>query len=436
MAIAPTGDIFKGFEFDGESSKDYGVYITGEAVYNAPIRDVEMISIPGRSGQFALDKGRFENIEVTYPAGIFADDEANFAEAISDFRNYMCSRKGYVRLSDDYNPNEYRMAYYKSGLDVSPAQLKAGKFNITFDCKPQRWLTSGETKITVADGDTLTNPTRFDSSPLLEVKGYGAIGFNGYGIELHNAAAGNITLLDGGTELEFTTADTSSLSWNKAVLTDIDSKANEGDLITCGDVTFSILVAYGGNGIDTATLPADVTAVLETQPAPAGSAQRVVGYRVGFTASQTETVEVGQYGQFFSETRAINFVSKGGTAIGTTTLVFTGGISESNGMLTLEYGVSCTTTSGNPLVPYDAYGKNLFTPYEVVVESTKSYLGDPTYIDCDMGECYRIDGGEVMTLNQYIDLGSDLPKLASGNNTISFDNTITELKLTPRWWKV
>ena len=118
MAIAPTGAIYKSLIFDGEDSRDYGVYITGQAVYNAPERDVEMISIPGRNGSFALDKGRFQNIEVTYPAGIFADTESDFAEAISDFRNFLCSRKGYVRLTDGYNPDEFRMAVYKSGLEV------------------------------------------------------------------------------------------------------------------------------------------------------------------------------------------------------------------------------------------------------------------------------------------------------------------------------
>lgn len=157
MAIAPTGAIYKALEFDGTSSRTFGVYITGEAVYNAPQRDVEMISIPGRNGAYALDKGRFENIEVTYPAGIFADTETDFAGAISDFRNYLCSRNGYVRLTDEYNPSEYRMAVYKSGLEVEPALLKGGEFDITFECKPQRWLTDGENKITLGSwGDTTT----------------------------------------------------------------------------------------------------------------------------------------------------------------------------------------------------------------------------------------------------------------------------------------
>lgn len=144
MAIAPTGAIYKALTFDGTSSRTFGVYTTGAAVYDAPKRAVEMISIPGRNGAFALDSGRFENIEVKYPAGVFADNEADFAQAVSDFRNFLCSKKGYVRLTDEYNPDEYRMAVYKSGLEVTPAQLRAGEFDLVFECKPQRWLTSGE----------------------------------------------------------------------------------------------------------------------------------------------------------------------------------------------------------------------------------------------------------------------------------------------------
>ena len=155
MAVNETGAIFKALSFDGESSRTYGIYITGEAVYNAPERDVEMVTIPGRNGAFALDKGRFENIEVTYPAGMFADTEEDFAKGIADFRNMLCSRQGYCRLTDEYNPDEFRLAVYKSGLEVSPAQLRAGEFNITFECKPQRYLMSGQQKFIVGDwGET------------------------------------------------------------------------------------------------------------------------------------------------------------------------------------------------------------------------------------------------------------------------------------------
>jgi phage-related protein len=63
-------------------------------------------------------------------------------------------------------------------------------------------------------------------------------------------------------------------------------------------------------------------------------------------------------------------------------------------------------------------------------------LGNPTYIDCDFGEAYKVENNEYISLNNHIDLGSDLPKLAKGNNIISVDSSITELKLVPRWWKI
>ena len=68
------------------------------------------------------------------------------------------------------------------------------------------------------------------------------------------------------------------------------------------------------------------------------------------------------------------------------------------------------------------------------MNSTKSALGNPTYIDCDLGECYKIENGEVIDLNAYIDLGSDLPVMKPGSNDISFDNTVTSLQIVPRWW--
>ena len=69
-------------------------------------------------------------------------------------------------------------------------------------------------------------------------------------------------------------------------------------------------------------------------------------------------------------------------------------------------------------------------------DSTLLTLGHPTYIDCDLGEAYMIKNGTAISLNAYIDLGSDLPSLGPGLNRIDFDDTITELKLRPDWWKV
>lgn len=168
--------VFNSFTFDGQNSLNSGIYITGEAVFNAPERVVDMITVPGRNGAIAIDQGRFENIEVTYPAGCFADSQADFADKIATFRNILASRYTYKRLVDTYHPDEFRMGLYRSGLEAEAVRYNtASEFDIVFDCKPQRWLTSGETAMTFTTSGSILNPTLFDARPHLVVTGSGEL---------------------------------------------------------------------------------------------------------------------------------------------------------------------------------------------------------------------------------------------------------------------
>lgn len=429
MAIVPTGAIYKSLVFDGEDSRNYGVYITGEAVYNAPGRDVEMVEIPGRNGSFALDKGRFQNIEVTYPAGIFADNETDFAEAISNFRNFLCSRRGYVRLTDEYNPNEYRMAIYKSGLEVSPAQLKAGEFTIVFDCKPQRWLTSGESAVSVESGDTLLNPTLFESSPLLAVEGYGTIGFNGYEVEIDDAVLvlGDTVIANSGT---LSGSKISSYSDNyRADIYLYPEAFNVGDTIIYGDIAITAVVKMSPTqsttitSIESATSGLAVTAV----PDGTGSFDVTLNYTVPggtFISGESSTVIVSQPLQTKVNLSSGTSLTRDNRFIIASAWFGNLNPPREDFSFTLQDDTSAKPTA-------------LTINYRTIrADSTLPALGHPTYIDCDIGEAYLLNSGVPISLNQHIDLGSDLPKLASGANEITYDNTVTELNITPRWWKV
>lgn len=173
--------VFKSLTFDGENSLDNNVYITGEAVYNAPERAVEMVTIPGRNGALVIDQGHFENIEVTYPAGAFGTTQAEFASVMAGFRNKLASRYTYKRLTDDYHPDEYRLGIYVSGLEVNPTHYNTtGEFDIIFDCKPQRFLTSGSVENVFTSNGIITNPTLFESNPILIVSGNGSFTIGNY----------------------------------------------------------------------------------------------------------------------------------------------------------------------------------------------------------------------------------------------------------------
>lgn len=427
--------IFKSLEFGGINSADYGVYITGEAVYNAPERSVEMVDVPGRNGAVLIDNGRFENIEVTYPAGIPGTNQGDFAEKLSEFKNAVLSQKGYQRLTDEYNPSEYRLATYISGLEVDAVegqQGTVGEFELKFNCKPQRWLTSGETAVTVADGDTLTNPTLFDAEPLLEVEGYGTIGFNGFLINLDNAVFGNVDVVSG---VSYPDSNMVEINLNSSLY-------NSGDLITLSDI-----VSHYNSG-------------------------KINGWQFQFNYETTE-VSVVLYNEYVSSTESgiVNSGSWTSTGVaqsqaGQLSATFTAGTSSTGSASAVfnVYNYSGSSVVGQITVTltvsYDAdnekvsivgsYSSGLASEYvvnfyssnflkitaDVIATSSKTYLGNPTYIDCELGEAYRKDGDVVSSLNQYIDLGSDLPKLAPGTNTFEVDSTITELRVIPRYWKV
>lgn len=421
MAVAPTGAIYKALEFDNVSSRTYGVYITGEAVYNAPERDVEMITIPGRSGSFALDNGRFENIEVSYPAGIYADTEADFRQAISDFRNFLCSRKGYVRLQDEYNPDEYRMAVYKSGLDVDPALLRAGEFTITFDCKPQRWLVSGETAVTVTSGDTLTNPTLFESGPLLEATGSGAIEFNGYTIDFAGIPYGEV-LLQYARAGTFPVSDSLTVTLQSSGLSDLlTGDAIYGAERLCefvGRVQKATPAGFTNAKVESTTNALDAKVELHSINKDEVAMYLYPDLSSGFAYGTSKTMtSTGVYSYYIGSTKYTETVQTYVTYNGSDTITF-------------SISMSGTLPSGAEL------GRFVCNAPRIYGFSTKPLTGIPIYIDCDLGEAYYINDGEYVSLNSQIDLGSELPKLASGSNTVTFDNTITELKVTPRWWKV
>ena len=425
MGVNPTPTNYKTFTFGGTNSRSYGVYITGQGVFNAPERNVEMVEIPGRNGAYALDKGNFNNIEVTYPAGIFADTETDFAQAVSDLRNLLCSKVGYVRLEDDYNPNEYRLAIYKSGLEVSHDMLIAGEFDIVFECKPQRFLTSGETAVSVASGGTITNPTLFDAKPLLELTGYGDITFNGRTISLVDDIVGNVQVQN-----DYVGLYTSEYSLN---FPEVYINAND-DIYVGGStgVYMVFKVRAIGSNVNSASV-SNVSGYSQYSPAPHIEGDGQYGNIVYCWVEIPFIPKVMTFNYGTPKTNKENFnLTLANTDSDTMTYSIECGI-EYDGLKSIRFYMSGLPNDLTfELIP----GASFIGGIKTVIHSTATTYGNPTYIDCDIGEAYANNGGVISPLNKYVALGSELPTFAPGANTITYDNTFTSVKVTPRWWKV
>lgn len=162
--------------FNGKNSLDFGLYVSGNQTFNSAEKDYSKVSVPGRSGDLLLFNNRYKNVNVNYDAILIEDYEKN-AEKV---RSWLLSANGYCRLEDTYHPDEFRMASFSGPVDFDTKMLEAGETTLTFDCKPQRWLKSGENWISCEDGPngftaTLSNPTLFESKPLIKLEGYGTI---------------------------------------------------------------------------------------------------------------------------------------------------------------------------------------------------------------------------------------------------------------------
>lgn len=170
--------------FDGKSTEDFGVYLIGNAVYNAPGREYEKVSVPGRNGDLLIDNGRYSNLELEYNFIIYE----NFTLNIRGFRNFLASKNGYFRLEDTYNPSEFRLAKWSNGIELEA--VRAGDIGtgvVYFDCKPQRYLKTGEKTQTFTANGTIKNPTLMDAKPLVRVYGTGDVGIGSQTIKITSA---------------------------------------------------------------------------------------------------------------------------------------------------------------------------------------------------------------------------------------------------------
>jgi len=406
-------------------SSDYGIYISGEGVFNAPRRDAEMISIPGRNGTYLLDHNRFDNIVVTYPAHCVADNMDEFRSKLRDYRNALSAKRGYQRLSDTINGDEYRMASFIDGFDSEPIGFSlASTFELKFNCKPQRFLKSGEIEQSVTSGDTITNPTLFESHPLLLVDGYGDININNDVISIQRGA------IIGATEFNHTERRTieianRSITSNINMTSDVSNVGLHYDPIRIGDMSINV-EGLASDEIEAFEFTSGTHDQYFQRITPTFSHRTLT---IAYTFKPSVNFVVGESRTETKTATADYSATIGGQTV-TGTINFQA-VCTYDGQNTFTFAI--TTTFDTNFTAYRGLCPELTT--QCIVNSTKSALGN-LYIDLDIGECYRIENGEYISINTATTLPAELPTLKPGDNIITYGEDFTSFKITPRYWRV
>lgn len=421
MAVANT------FTFGNICTKDFGVVVEGYGNYTAPKRAVEMVTVPGRDGSIAIDQGRYEDGSATYSVIIRGKTQYEFARKVSEFRNAIISQLGYQRLTEDYLPGEYRMAIYAGGLESDPDFIgRAGRFEVKFTCKPRRYLLSGETEMSIDSGDTLYNPTPYGSSPLIALEGPGKINIGDQTIQINDVVVGEVKVSD---KITLQNRDLDR-TWDIN-----EAKYNAGDLVTIPTLTVrsTFTITNSATFLDTKS---DRTMGIEYYNTVDSDATLLYN-KSGKTATfgitiPTTTLTIGQTLSKTYRVRATVIVDNG-DRWQSNRVYYSYSIEYSNGNLHVYADALLFNTEGSVSIAAPRESCTI-TLGAITGQSTLSTLTDTIYLDCDLGDAYVLTGGEHVSLNSTVQFGSDLPQLVPGDNPITYENTITSLSITPRWW--
>ncbi|MBQ1297631.1 MAG: phage tail family protein [Clostridiales bacterium] len=396
--------------FGPVNSSDFDVVISGEGVFDAPKKDVEKVAIPGRNGDLIIDRNRYENIIVSYPAYYYKPNMFDFRSVLDNFRSALASQRGYQRLEDTFHPDEFRLGMFADGFEVDPVKYNtAARFNIDFDCKPQRFLKSGEVPQEFDADGSIYNPTQYEAAPLLAVEGRGEIVLNGYPIEINIDPLGRTPLFN-------------SVSGEPSVGADFDQNVpyNTGDTIEVESSTYTVIFrGRSGYALEGATISSHTgdldlyyTNRLSNGDYKVSMLLNKQTFTDGTSAMKTATLGVTLlYGNSSEDV--------------TITLRMTYFPDVVGERITLA-GVVTTEPDHSDIVDEGVYLNNGY------IDSSASSVGETLMIDCEIGEVYV---GE-QSYNNAVSLGTNLPRLSPGANAFTLANTIDKLTIIPRWWRI
>lgn len=162
--------------WNGVSSEDFGIVVEEVPNLNRPSRKYDTYTVPGRNGVIVDQQDAYTNIDRIYKIW-FTDrvNRSNAPELSREIAAWLYSVTGYAKLEDTFEPDIYRLAYFTGGLNIENHMQIYGMCEISFNCRPERFLQVGGSF--VENPTTLRNPTTFRSKPLIKVEGSGNVNF-------------------------------------------------------------------------------------------------------------------------------------------------------------------------------------------------------------------------------------------------------------------
>ena len=158
------------FYLDGIDARSAGIQLQAPIEFSEAVPVVEAQTIPGRNGDLIWETGSYENRSGSASCFCLQKD---VEKAISSAGRFLMGKKGYRRLETSDDPDHYWMARVENSPQIAMRLRTLAPFDIGFDCKPQRFVKSGENAIVFQENGFLFNQYGQIALPFITIYGQG-----------------------------------------------------------------------------------------------------------------------------------------------------------------------------------------------------------------------------------------------------------------------
>ena len=158
------------FYIDGIDAASAGIHLQKPIVFSEAVPNIESKTIPGRNGALIFDTGSYKNRIGSASCFCLQED---VEAAVSSAGRFLMGGHGYRRLETSDDPDHYWMARVKNSPQIEMRLRIIAPFEIEFDCKPQRFLKSGENKTSFTASGSISNQYGQTALPLIALYGNG-----------------------------------------------------------------------------------------------------------------------------------------------------------------------------------------------------------------------------------------------------------------------
>jgi len=165
------------FTYKGIRSSDMGLQIDGNLTFEAPRRDMNLVSVAGRDGDVVMDNGRYESVTRTINCRLKTTNE-NVESVINRIHNWLATD---VNFHDFHWSGDSDFTYKAMVENPSRTQRvlsKLARIALKFRIHPIKYLTSSLNEREVVSDTNIANQFSLSAKPIIRVVGNGNVVIN------------------------------------------------------------------------------------------------------------------------------------------------------------------------------------------------------------------------------------------------------------------